>query len=127
MERTDINNTVEARVERRKHESDHDMLQQLWYVIIGTNGEGMAARMARLEERVDKMAKNVWTRTDHEIFERLHDSRDAERRQIDKDTSQRLHEVADGLRRYGTQRTMMWTALAAVGSAIVLGILDIVK
>ena len=71
--------------ERRKMRSDHDMIQQLWYAWVGSNGDGGAERLRRVEEKLDKHLEwsaafipTVWTRENHLAFlHNLEEDRDS--------------------------------------------------
>ncbi len=38
---------------RKKPESNEDTINELWYTVIGTNGEGLADRLKRMETKLD--------------------------------------------------------------------------
>jgi hypothetical protein len=38
---------------RKKPESNEETLNELWYTVIGTNGEGLADRLKRMETKLD--------------------------------------------------------------------------
>ena len=48
---------------REKPSSSDDMLTELWYAVIGTNGEGMMTRQKELEDKFDEYIASERERT----------------------------------------------------------------
>lgn len=42
----------------QKPDSTDEMIQQLWYAFVGTNGDGLASRLRRVEDTVVKLHEN---------------------------------------------------------------------
>lgn len=43
--------------ENKKPDNQRDIIDQLWYAVVGTNGEGLVSRMTRVETKVDEHQK----------------------------------------------------------------------
>lgn len=47
------------RMHREMPEDEHKILAELWYTLIGTNGEGAIERLRNLEEHVERLDKKL--------------------------------------------------------------------
>ena len=68
------------------------MLYQLWYAVIGSNGDGIASQVRDLRERVGRIEDTLptlWSREDHECAEREYQAKDEAKEKARKDHSER--------------------------------------
>ena len=59
-----------------------DMVYQLWFAVIGSNGDGLASQVRATREEVEEIKgilPTLWTREDHECAEREYQAKDAEK------------------------------------------------
>lgn len=96
----------------QRPETQEDMLYQLWFAVIGSNGDGIASRVRDLDDRVGRMEATMpllWTREDHECAEREYAARDKA-----KDDARREHIE----RRKLSRRDWIVISISAIGVII---------
>lgn len=96
-----------------------EMVYQLWYAVLGSNGDGLASRVRTIREEIEEIKgvmPTLWTREDHECAERAYQVKDAEKekeRQAKSDRRKMSKREALGLAIAGI------SAVAAIGAVIV--------
>jgi hypothetical protein len=91
------------------------MVYQLWFAVIGSNGDGLASQMRDTRERVghieDELPK-LWSREDHEKAEAAYQAKDAKKAE---------DAAACKDRRKMSRREVIMLALTGIGSLGAIG------